>query len=243
MPVIVPEWPTLSGVRAVVTTRLGGVSQPPYDRLNLAMHVGDAPAAVNENRRLLREGLNLPAEPLWLEQVHGTVVCDEHIPAEGRCADAAYTDQPGVVLAVMTADCLPVFFASRDGREIGVAHAGWRGLEAGVLEATLNRFDAPVSEIVAWLGPAIGPAVFEVGDEVRAAFMAHDIEAGKAFVPARPGHWLADIYRLARQRLAAWGVTSVYGGDLCTVSDPARFYSYRRDGVTGRMASLIWRES
>lgn len=243
MPVIVPEWPTLSGVRAVVTTRLGGVSQPPYDRLNLAMHVGDAPAAVNENRRLLREGLNLPAEPLWLEQVHGTVVCDEYTPAEGRCADAAYTDQPGVVLAVMTADCLPVFFASRDGREIGVAHAGWRGLEAGVLEATLNRFDAPVSEIVAWLGPAIGPAVFEVGDEVRAAFMAHDIEAGKAFVPARPGHWLADIYRLARQRLAAWGVTSVYGGDLCTVSDPARFYSYRRDGVTGRMASLIWRES
>lgn len=243
VPVIVPDWPMPPGVRAVVTTRLGGVSQPPYDSLNLATHVGDAPAAVDENRRLLREGLNLPAEPLWLEQVHGIMVCDAHGPADGRCADAAYADQPGVVLAVMTADCLPVFFASRDGREIGVAHAGWRGLEAGVLEATLDRFDAPASEIVAWLGPAIGPAAFEVGDEVRAAFMAHDTEAGKAFVPARPGHWLADIYCLARQRLAARGVTSAYGGDLCTVSDPARFYSYRRDGVTGRMASLIWRES
>lgn len=243
LPVLRPDWPAPANIHAVVTTRAGGVSLPPWDGLNLATHVGDDPAAVAENRRLLREGLKLPSEPLWLEQVHGAVVCDEPAPAEGRCADAGYSDQPGVVLAVLTADCLPVFLASIDGQEIAVAHAGWRGLEAGVLEATLDRFAAPAREIIAWLGPVIGPGAFEVGDEVRAVFVAHDPHAAAAFRPARPGHWLADLDLLARQRLAARGLASVHGGDLCTVSDPARFYSYRRDGVTGRMASLIWRAS
>ncbi len=243
LPVILPDWPTPSGVHAVVSTRAGGVSRPPYDSLNLATHVGDDPQVVAENRRRLREGLGLPAEPLWLEQVHGVTVCDEHAPADGRCADAAYTDRPDVVLAVLTADCLPVLFASRDGREIGVAHAGWRGLGAGVLEATLARFTAPPAEIIAWLGPAIAPTAFEVGDEVRAAFVARHADAAEAFAPTRPGRWLADLYRLARQRLAARGVGEVYGGHRCTFSDAASFYSYRRDGVTGRMATLIWRAS
>lgn len=243
LPVIKPDWAVPENVRAVVTTRAGGVSQPPYASLNLATHVGDDPVAVAENRRLLREGLRLPAEPQWLDQVHGIDVCDPRSAGQECRADAAYTDQPGVVLAVLTADCLPVFLASRDGREIGVAHAGWRGLEAGVLESLLDRFAVPPGEIIAWLGPAIGPAAFEVGADVREAFLAHGPEAEKAFVPTRPGHWLADLYLLARQRLAARGIRDVSGGDLCTVGDPARFYSYRRDGVTGRMASLIWRDS
>ncbi|MEW6445507.1 MAG: peptidoglycan editing factor PgeF [Pseudomonadota bacterium] len=244
LPVVVPDWPAPPGVRAVVTTRAGGVSRPPYDRLNLATHVGDDPAAVAANRRLLREALALPTDPLWLEQVHGVSVCEADAPVERRCADAAYTDRAGAVLAVLTADCLPVLFASRDGREIGVAHAGWRGLEAGVLEATLDRFSASPAEIIVWLGPAIGPAAFEVGEEVRAAFLAHDARAREAFAPSvRERRWLADLYRLARQRLAARGVTTVHGGGLCTAADAARFYSYRRDGVTGRMATLIWVDS
>jgi len=243
LPVIIPDWSAPPGVHAVVTTRLGGISRPPYTSLNLATHVGDDPQAVAENRRLLFEALRLPAEPLWLDQVHGTEVCMAPSAGPGCRADAAYTDRPGVVLAVLTADCLPVFLASADGGEIGVAHAGWRGLQAGVLEALLGRFAAPPGEIRVWLGPAIGPQSFEVGEEVRAAFLAHDPQAAAAFVPTRPGHWLADLYLLTRQRLAAQGVHAVWGGRLCTVSDPARFYSYRRDGVTGRMASLIWRDS
>ncbi|MEW5973100.1 MAG: peptidoglycan editing factor PgeF [Pseudomonadota bacterium] len=243
LPLVLPDWTVPPGVRAVVTTRVGGVSQAPFDTFNLATHVGDDPRAVGENRRRLREALRLPAEPLWLDQVHGIDVCDASRPASACRADAAYVDRPGVVLAVLTADCLPVLLASLDGREIGVAHAGWRGLEAGVLEALLDRFAAPPGEIRAWLGPAIGPSAFEVGAEVREAFLAHAPEAARAFVPTRSGHWLADLFLLARQRLAARGVHAVTGGGLCTVSDPARFYSYRRDGVTGRMASLIWRDS
>lgn len=243
LPVIKPGWAVPANVRAVVTTRAGGFSPPPYASLNLATHVGDDPSAVAGNRRLLREALRLPAEPLWLDQVHGIDVCAPPSAGQGCRADAAYTDRPGEVLAVLTADCLPVFLASLDGREIGVAHAGWRGLEAGVLESLLERFAAPPDAIQAWLGPAIGPRAFEVGDEVHAAFLTHGPEAAAAFVPTRPGHWLADLYRLARQRLVARGVTAVSGGGLCTLSDPARFYSYRRDGVTGRMASLIWRDS
>ncbi len=241
LPLVLPGWTVPPGVRAVVTTRVGGVSRAPFDTFNLATHVGDDPRAVGENRRRLREALSLPAEPLWLDQVHGTAVCDATMT--GGCFDAAFADRPGVVLAVLTADCLPVFFASADGREIGVAHAGWRGLAAGVLEALLDRFAAPPGTIRAWLGPAIGPSAFEVGAEVRESFLACAPEAARAFVPSRPGHWHADLFLLARQRLAARGVHAVTGGGLCTVSDPARFYSYRRDGVTGRMTSLIWRDS
>lgn len=241
LPVIRPDWIAPRNIHALVTTRAGGVSKPPFDSLNLATHVGDDPAAVAENRRILRQKLDLPAEPVWLDQVHGTTVCDEHACAEKRRADAAYTERPGVVLAVLTADCLPVFFASRDGCEIGVAHAGWRGLEAGVLEATLDHFKARSADIIAWLGPAISPVAFEVGGDVREAFVARDPAAVSAFVPSTSGRWLADLYALARQRLAARGVHAVFGGNFCTHREVGRFFSYRRDGVTGRMASLIWR--
>lgn len=241
MSLIVPDWDPPPAVRAAVTTRHGGVSQGPYASLNLATHVGDDPQAVAENRRRLREALSLPAPPLWLDQVHGTAVWAGG--AEGGCFDAAFTDQPGVVLAVLTADCLPVLLASAYGHEIGIAHAGWRGLAAGVLEALLDRFTTPPDQIHAWLGPAIGPSAFEVGEEVREAFLVHAPEAAMAFVPSRPGHWHADLFLLARQRLAARGVRAIHGGGVCTFSDPERFYSYRRDGVTGRMASLIWRDS
>ena len=243
--ILQPDWPLPSGVSAAQTTRQGGVSCAPYAALNLALHVGDEPAHVDTNRRLLRQHLALPNEPLWLEQVHGTqvyIASNTSTPAQAPRADAAYTDQPGVVLAMMTADCLPVLFAARDGQEIAAAHAGWRGLAAGVLENTLGHFRAPPGDISAWLGPAISQAAFEVGDEVRTAFMQHDPAAEAAFMPSlRAGHWQADLYALARLRLRAAGLTHIYGGDLCSYQDPSRFYSYRRATPTGRMASLIWR--
>jgi YfiH family protein len=237
-------WPLPPRVRAAQTTRHGGVSLAPYAELNLATHVGDDPAQVQTNRRLLRAHLALPNEPLWLEQVHGIAVhraSPENTPTQPPRADAAYTDQPGVVLAVLTADCLPVLFAARDGTEIAAAHAGWRGLHAGVLEATLSHFRSPPSDILAWLGPAISPTAFEVGEDVYHAFTEHDPAAASAFIPSsRTGHWQADLYRLARLRCHAAGVQSIHGGDLCSFSDP-RFFSYRRETPTGRMASLIWR--
>ncbi len=247
MSFIVPAWPLPPGVRAVQTTRSGGVSHAPYDSLNLALHVGDDPAHVQTNRHLLRQQLALPGEPLWLAQVHGTEVyrAQDATPlAQAPRADAAYTTQSGVVLAIMTADCLPLLFATQDGREIAAAHAGWRGLAAGVLENTLRQFQAPPGEICVWLGPAISQMAFEVGDDVRDAFMQHDGEAETAFIPgSRPGHWQADLYALARLRLRAAGVTRMDGGELCSFQDSARFYSYRRATPTGRMASLIWRTS
>jgi hypothetical protein len=242
---IQPDWPIPANIHSAQTTRQGGVSLAPYASLNLATHVGDDPAHVTLNRRLLCEQLALPAEPLWLEQVHGTqvyVASHADTPAQPPRADASYTDQPGIVLAVLTADCLPVLFASRDGQEIAAAHAGWRGLLAGVLEATLANFRAPPTEIIAWFGPGIGAQDFEVGDEVRHAFIQHSPATHSAFTPsARTGHWYADLYTLARQRLATSGVRAVHGGDLCSYSDAARFYSYRRENPTGRMASLIWK--
>lgn len=244
MNLIQPDWPTPDNIHSTQTTRQGGVSLAPYASLNLATHVGDDPALVALNRRLLREQLALPAEPLWLEQVHGIqvyVASHADTPVQPPRADASYTDQPGVVLAVLTADCLPVLFTSRDGQEIAAAHAGWRGLHAGVLEATLRHFRAPPSEIFAWFGPAIGHAVFEVGDDVRHAFTQHDTAAHSAFTPSsRAEHWQADLYALARLRLYAAGILDMHGGDLCSFSDP-RFYSYRRENPTGRMASLIWK--
>jgi YfiH family protein len=234
---LVPEWPAPGRVRALQTLRGDGCSRPPWNSFNLGDHVGDDPAAVSANRAALRA--RLPDEPRWLKQVHGHVVVDAGNP-EGIEADAAYARRPGAVCVVMTADCLPVLFCDRAGTVVAAAHAGWRGLADGVLEATITAMAAPASDLLAWLGPAIGPSAFEVGDEVRAAFLAADPHAIEAFKPHAPGKWLADIYKLARQRLRCAGVASIYGGDGCTVSDQERFFSYRRDGLTGRMATLIW---
>ncbi len=238
-----PDWPTPAHVHAVCTTRAGGVSQVPYASLNLGDHVGDAASAVIENRARLRSVLKLPAEPRWLQQVHGHCVVDAAAQPRPCQADAAYTDQPGVVCAVLTADCLPLLLCDRAGTRVAAVHAGWRGLANGVIERTLEGFAVSGSELMAWLGPAIGPQAFEVGDEVRAEFVAHDAAAAAAFQPARAGHWYADLYMLARQRLAARAVRAVYGGNCCTYTDATRFFSYRRDGSTGRMASLIWLET
>ncbi|MDT3251980.1 purine nucleoside phosphorylase YfiH [Serratia sp. root2] len=239
-PFILPDWPLPAGVKACSTTRGGGISLPPYDSLNLGTHVGDVASAVELNRERLVAGASLPQMPAWLEQVHGTRVVrlDGQTPTDLR-ADAVYSNVPGQVCAVMTADCLPVLFCSCAGDEVAAAHAGWRGLCSGVLEQTLAAFAAEPGHISAWLGPAIGPQQFEVGPEVRAAFMAVDSAAAAAFIP-HGDKFLADIYLLARQRLQHAGVKLVYGGDRCTVSEISQFFSYRRDGVTGRMASLIW---
>ncbi len=234
-----PDWPVPANVRAVMTTRPGGASAGSYASFNLAAHVGDLPDAVAENRRRLREALDLPAEPEWLAQVHGAEVAVVH----GRMpdqADAAVAFAPGAVAAVMVADCLPVFLASRDGDRIGLAHAGWRGLAAGVVGATVEALDTDPARLIAWLGPCIGPDAFEVGAEVRAAFTASDPASAADFRAGRAGHWFADLPALARRALARAGIADVHGGTHCTVSEPARFYSYRRDGRTGRMAALLW---
>ena len=238
-----PDWPAPPGVRAAITLRGGGVSAPPYDTLNLAAHVGDDPAAVAENRRRVARVLRLPAEPVWLTQVHGCRVADASRAATGCEADAAFADGPGQVCAVLTADCLPLLVTDRAGAQVAAVHAGWRGLAAGVVEAALDRFRGAAEDLVVWLGPAIGPRAFEVGAEVREVFVAPDPDAAACFVATRPGHWLADIYALARRRLSRFGAGFVGGGGYCTVSEAARFYSYRRDGFTGRMASLVWIES
>jgi hypothetical protein len=237
---LVPDWPAAGNVRACVTTRSGGVSRPPYDCFNLAAHVGDDPPAVAVNRAHLRQSLALPAEPAWLTQVHGVAVVDAAQVTDPPQADGAFATAPGSVCAVLTADCLPVLLCDRAGTRVAALHAGWRGLAAGMIEAGVGALGVAGSELLAWLGPAIGPDAFEVGAEVRAAFVAHDPAAGSAFRAHGSGKFVADIYLLARQRLAALGVTAVYGGGLCTVADRDRFYSYRRDGATGRMASLVW---
>ena len=238
---ILPDWPAPEWVRALTTTRLGGVSLPPFDSLNLGDHVGDDPAAVAENRRRLVAELGLPAEPVWLTQVHGTSSADAARVGGGCEADASHTDQAGVVCAVLTADCLPVLLCDCEGRKVAAVHAGWRGLLNGVIEQTIAAMGAE-GELMAWLGPAIGPDAFEVGEEVREAFLADESATEAAFVPSANDRWLADIYTLARLRLNRAGVMALSGGEYCTYSDPRRFYSYRRDGRTGRMASLIWIE-
>ena len=239
------DWPAPAGVRALSTLRGGpGVSRPPFDRLNLGVRCGDEPADALRNRALLATWLDLPSPPHWLRQVHGTRVLDVAAPpapgADEPEADAAVTATPGVVLAILSADCLPVVLAARDGREVAAAHAGWRGLADGMLEATVAAMRTPPGELLAWLGPAAGPQAYEVGEDVREAFLRHDGAAAAAFQPTRPGHWHADLYALARQRLAASGVTAVYGGQHCTISDAGRFHSHRRDGRSGRMATLAW---
>lgn len=236
---LTPDWPAPARVRACVTTRSGGVSQAPFDSLNLGAHVDDDPRAVEENRRRLTE--RLECRPSWLDQVHGVTVVEAD-PSRVLRADASWSAMPGVACTIMTADCLPALFCDRSGTRVAAAHAGWRGLAAGVLEATLDSLDTPCAEVLVWLGPAIGPQRFEVGPEVREAFVTQLPAAEQAFVPsANAGRFMADIYQLARLRLAACGVTAVYGGGYCTVSDP-RFFSYRRSPRTGRFASLIWLE-
>ena len=234
---LTPDWPAPPQVKACVTTRAGGVSQAPFDSFNLGDHVGDDASAVAANRHSLIAQLH--CQPAWLKQVHGTAVAAAD-PAQVAEADASWTATPGIACTVMTADCLPALFCDRAGTRVAAAHAGWRGLVNGVLEATLDSLAVPAQDLLVWLGPAIGPQAFEVGPEVRDAFMAVQAEAEQAFVPsANAGKYLADIYQLARLRLAARGVTAVYGGGLCTVSDP-RFFSYRRAARTGRFASLVW---
>lgn len=279
---IKPGWQVTDRVKAFVTTRQGGASQPPYDSLNLAMHVGDDPELVKSNRELLVKKLKLPNEPNWLEQVHGTEVFNAGQKIDrlaDNCADAAFSNNAGEVCVVLTADCLPVFLASEDGSEVAVAHAGWKGLLAGVIENTVKEFKSRPDKIHAWLGPAIGPEAFDVGDEVRQAFFEEaalkdngkfqaETESIKAsFLPGLPGvasdashsssslhalssprmrgsrgKWFANIYKLAQIRLNRVGVSRITGGAFCTYRQPEIFYSYRRDGKTGRMASLIWLE-
>ena len=239
---VVPDWPVPEHVRVLSTLRAGGVSKGPYASLNLAAHVGDRPEAVATNRLLLREAAHLPAEPLWLEQVHGTEAVRHEDGCKGVRADASVAFAPGRVCAVMTADCLPVVLVDRAGSRVGVAHAGWRGLLGGVVQATVAALGMPTTELHAWLGPAIGPGAFEVGPEVREAYLATLAvsDARSCFVPNERGRYLADLYGLARLVLAQAGVGSVHGGGWCTHDDVERFYSFRRDGVTGRMATLAW---
>lgn len=246
MQLIYPEWDTPAQIGALSTTRCGGVSVGPYDDgasgggLNLGSHVGDNVRDVETNRGMLRQ--LLPAPPIWLNQVHGSRVVDAADAEPGELADAIVATQPGLVCAILTADCLPVLLCDSAGRVVGAAHAGWRGLAAGVLENTVARMRAAgAGELSAWLGPAIGPSKFEVGADVLTAFVDRDAQAASAFnaIPEHGGKYWADIYALARLRLQSAGVRRIYGGGLCTVSE-RRFYSYRRDGVTGRMASLVW---
>ena len=236
---IVPDWPAPAGVRAFVTTRAGGVSAPPYDSLNLGDRTDDDPAAVAANKARVRA--SLPADPRWLAQVHGATVVHADAVDGAVAADASWTRTRSVVCAIKIADCMPVLLCDVRGDAVGAAHAGWRGLSAGVLEATMAAMAVPPGRIVAYLGPAIGPTAFEVGEDVLAAFLARDEGAATAFAPLRPGKWLADLFTLARRQLVAAGVTRIHGGTDCTVRD-TRFFSHRRDRTTGRMAAFIWRD-
>ena len=262
--IIAPDWPAPARVRSAFTLRTGGVSVSPYDSLNLGTHVGDVADAVAENRRRVRDRLELPAEPVWLQQVHGVGVADldaavepggpdavasgddrseadSAAPPTSR-ADAAVTRLPGRVCVIQVADCMPVLFAARDGSAVGAAHAGWRGLAGGVLDETVRKLAVPPQQLLAWLGPTIGQDNFEVGDDVRSAFVLRDPDAASAFETNVRGRWQCDLYALARRRLSALGVQDVFGGGWCTYADAARFFSFRRDGQCGRMAALVWME-
>ena len=239
---ITPEWPAPARVRAVSTTRRGGMSRGVFSSLNLGAHVGDDATAVAENRRRLISALGLQDGLIWLEQVHGKEVARLTSGMVKTRADAAVTERPRTACVVMTADCLPVLICDRVGSRIAAAHAGWRGLNAGILEATVAAMGAGASELMAWLGPAIGPRAYEVGDELRRVFIEHDPEATKAFIPGRSaGKWWCDLYELARQRLQSVGLSAIYGGRFCTYTDSERFFSFRRDGECGRMATLIYK--
>lgn len=238
---IIPDWPAPANVKSLQTTRHGGVSVAPYDSLNLGLHVGDAPLVVNRNRQLLSS--LLPSEPVWLEQVHGIVVANADAANCVEQADASTARSRGSVSVVMTADCLPVLLCDEAGTVVGAVHAGWKGLADGVIEATVSAMQVAPHHLMAWLGPAIGPDAFEVGAEVRATFIAHDTQAAAAFAAhGTAGKYHADIYLLARQRLNVLGITRIFGGQHCTFTQADKFFSYRRDGVTGRMGTFIWLE-
>lgn len=243
IPVIEPEWPAPAGARACTSTRRGGSSAPPFDDLNLAGHVGDDPAAVAANRARLRRALALPAEPVWLRQVHGAAVIalaagTGSVPP----ADGAVTSFPGRVCAVLSADCVPIVLCARDATRIGVLHGGWRGLAAGIIAAGVAAMGRAPQDLLAWLGPAIGAGAYEVDEPVRAALLDPAPALEPAFTPARAGRWHADLGAIARLQLGACGVRAVYASGRCTVSEPAAFFSHRRDGTTGRMATLAWLE-
>jgi YfiH family protein len=239
---ISPDWPAPANVKALVTLRSEGYSRGPYSSFNLAGHTGDDPRAVSRNRALLRDYFRLPAEPVWLEQVHSRRAVLADTAACHMAADASWTSAAGYVCAVLTADCLPVLICDRAGSRVAAAHAGWRGLHAGVVSNTVASLECDPAALMVWLGPAIGPGAFEVGAEVVQAFIARDRQNATAFRQTDHRHWMCDLYRLARIELDKLGVRAVFGGNECTYTDARRFYSYRRDGVTGRMASLIWME-
>lgn len=239
---ITPDWPAAARVKACSSTRLGGCSVAPYAALNLGDHVGDDVSKVQHNRQWLQQHAGMPADPVWLNQVHGVAVVQLPLGATTLVqADAVLSAVAGQVCAVMTADCLPVLFCDKAGTQVAAVHAGWRGLHAGILEATIQHFKQP-DQLMVWLGPAIGPTAFEVGPEVRQLFIQQHPESIAAFQPSQQGKWLANLYLLARLRLQAAGVSAIYGGDYCTYSQPDLFFSYRREGQTGRMASCIWLE-
>lgn len=236
---ITPDWPAPANIHAATTLRTGGVSVAPYNSLNPATHVGDDLACVTENRHRIKTMLALPAEPVWLEQTHSNIVINAAKTTTLQQADASYSDAAGVVCAVMTADCLPLLMCSTDGKKIAAIHAGWRGLLAGIITNTVKAL--ATTEVLVWLGPAISATCFEVGAEVREAFVSKSSAFDSAFTQTKPDKYLADIYQLARIELAEQGIHAVYGGDFCTVTEQERFYSYRRDTQTGRLATLIWR--
>lgn len=240
-----PDWPAPENVRAVSSKRMNGYSEGVFQSFNLGDHVGDDPSRVHNNRQRFQALAGMPSAPLWLQQVHGVAVVRPELSSvqgDAVVADAAYSCMPKTVCTVMTADCLPLLVCDKAGQEVAAIHAGWRGLAAGVIEQTLQHFQAKASDIMVWLGPAIGPASFEVGAEVRAAFIQQQAAAAAAFKVHCHGKYLADIYLLARQRLATLGISAVYGGEYCTYLQAEHFFSYRRDGQTGRMASAIWLE-
>lgn len=244
MTALYPNWQVPNNIKALMTTRTGGMSIAPFDSFNLGNHVGDDPSAVKKNRDLLVEQFDLPHFPVFLNQIHSTRVLELPYSGNDFNADASYSNQPNQVCLVMTADCLPVLFASKNGNEVAAAHAGWRGLCDGILEETVAKFQCPHNDIIAWFGAAIGPTAFQVGQEVVEQFMAWDNQAELAFTidPNSEGKYLGNLYQLATQRLNKLGITQISGGERCTYTEKDHFFSYRRDGKTGRMASLIWFE-
>ncbi len=235
-----PDWPAPIKVKSLSTTRIGGVSTSPYSSLNLATHVGDNPIHVAHNRQKISSIAHLPEQPRWLEQTHGTRVLESHEWQLNINADAMYSCQPQHVCTVMTADCLPVLVCNKQGTYVAAIHAGWRGLADGIIEKTIQTYQGNNDDLLIWLGPAIGAQQFEVGHDVLDYFTQQGFDTSQSFIPSTKGHYLADIYGLARQHIARSGVENIYGGDLCTVSEPNEFFSYRREGITGRMASMIW---